>query len=71
MLEKLNLLLKAISKSKIKKNIKDPNIGALEAKLSSKLGMQVKISHNQKNQNGKLEIKYHGLDELDHLITKF
>ena len=61
-----------VSKSKnIKKILKDPNIGALEAKLSSKLGMQVKISHNQKNQNGRLEIKYHGLDELDHLITKF
>ena len=61
-----------VSKSKnTKKILKDPNIGALEEKLSSKLGMQVKISHNQKNQNGKLEIKYHGLDELDHLITKF
>ena len=61
-----------VSKSKnTKKIFKDPNIGALEAKLSSKLGMQVKISHNQKNQNGRLEIKYHGLDELDHLITKF
>ena len=61
-----------VSKSKnTKKIIKDPNIGALEAKLSSKLGMQVKISHNQKNQKGRLEIKYHGLDELDHLITKF
>ena len=61
-----------VSKSKnIKKKHKDPNIGALEEKLSSKLGMQVKISHNQKNKNGKLEIKYHGLDELDHLIAKF
>ena len=61
-----------VSKSKnTKKILKDPNIGALEEKLSSKLGMQVKISHNQKNQNGRLEIKYHGLDELDHLITKF
>jgi len=54
-----------------KKKQKDPNIGALEEKLSSKLGMQVKIFHNQKNKNGKLEIKYHGLDELDHLIAKF
>ena len=61
-----------VTKSKnTKKIFKDPNIGALEAKLSSKLGMQVKISHNQKNQKGRLEIKYHGLDELDHLITKF
>ena len=61
-----------VSKSKnTKKIFKDPNIGALEAKLSSKLGMQVKISHNQKNQNGRLEIKYHGLDELDNLIAKF
>ena len=61
-----------VSKSKnTKKILKDPNIGALEEKLSSKLGMQVKISHNQKNQNGRLEIKYHGLDELDHLIAKF
>ncbi|MEK9993568.1 MAG: ParB/RepB/Spo0J family partition protein [Hydrogenophilales bacterium] len=61
-----------VSKSKnTKKILKDPNIGALEEKLSSKLGMQVKISHNQKNQKGRLEIKYHGLDELDHLITKF
>ena len=61
-----------VSKSKnTKKILKDPNIGALEEKLSSKLGMQVKISHNQKNQNGRLEIKYHGLDELDNLITKF
>ena len=60
-----------VSKSKnTKKILKDPNIGALEEKLSSKLGMQVKISHNQKNQNGRLEIKYHGLDELDDLITK-
>ena len=60
-----------LSKSKnIKKILKDPNIDALESKLSSKLGMQVKISHNQKNQNGRLEIKYHGLDELDDLITK-
>ena len=62
----------SVSKSKnTKKILKDPNIGALEEKLSSKLGMQVKISHNQKNQKGRLEIKYHGLDELDHLITKF
>ena len=61
-----------VSKSKnTKKILKDPNIGALEDKLSSKLGMQVKISYNQKNQKGRLEIKYHGLDELDHLITKF
>ena len=61
-----------VSKSKNTKKIsKDPNIGALEEKLSSKLGMQVKISHNQKNQNGRLEIKYHRRDELDHLITKF
>lgn len=61
-----------VSKNKnTKKIFKDPNIGALEEKLSRKLGMQVKISHNQKNQNGRLEIKYHGLDELDHLITKF
>lgn len=61
-----------VSKSKnTKKILKDPNIGALEEKLSSKLGMQVKIFHNQKNQKGRLEIKYHGLDELDHLITKF
>ena len=61
-----------VSKSRnTKKILKDPNIGALEEKLSSKLGMQVKISHNQKNQKGRLEIKYHGLDELDHLITKF
>lgn len=61
-----------ISKSKnIKKKQKDPNIGALEEKLSSKLGMQVKIFHSQKNKNGKLEIKYHGLDALDHLIAKF
>tara|TARA_B100000003_G_C10885850_1_gene353127 strand:- start:16 stop:858 length:843 start_codon:yes stop_codon:yes gene_type:complete len=61
-----------VSKSKnTKKILKDPNIGALEEKLSSKLGMQVKISHNQKSQKGRLEIKYHGLDELDHLITKF
>ena len=61
-----------VSKSKnTKKILKDPNIGALEEKLSRKLGMQVKISHNQKNQKGRLEIKYHGLDELDHLITKF
>ena len=62
----------SVSKSKnTKKILKDPNIGTLEEKLSSKLGMQVKISHNQKNQKGRLEIKYHGLDELDHLITKF
>ena len=61
-----------VSKSKnTKKILKDPNIGALEEKLSSKLGMQVKISHNQKSHKGRLEIKYHGLDELDHLITKF
>lgn len=61
-----------VSKSRnTKKILKDPNIGALEEKLSSKLGMQVKISHNQKNQKGRLQIKYHGLDELDHLITKF
>jgi ParB family chromosome partitioning protein len=46
-----------VSKSKnTKKILKDPNIGALEEKLSSKLGMQVKISHNQKSQKGRLEI---------------
>ena len=61
-----------VSKNKnIIKKHKDPNIGALERRLSSKLGMQVKIFYNKKNKNGKLEIKYYGLDELDHLITKF
>ena len=33
--------------------------------------MQVKNISQPKNKNGKLEIKYHGLDELDHLIAKF
>jgi len=47
----------------------DPDIRALQDKLSEKLGTKVRISHSRKGQ-GKLTIEYHSLDELDGVLAR-
>ncbi len=44
------------------------DILALETKLEQKLGTQVRIYPNRKNQ-GRLEIKYYSLDDLDRILN--
>lgn len=46
----------------------DPNVQALESRLSETLGAQVAISHNRKGK-GKLVISYSSLDELDGILN--
>lgn len=46
----------------------DPNVQALESRLSETLGAQVAISHNRKGK-GKLVISYSNLDELDGILA--
>ncbi|MBI4372458.1 MAG: ParB/RepB/Spo0J family partition protein [Candidatus Omnitrophica bacterium] len=46
----------------------DQNIIALETKLERKLGTQVRIFTTRKNQ-GKIEIRYYSLDDLDRLLN--
>ncbi|MDY7025663.1 MAG: ParB/RepB/Spo0J family partition protein [Pseudomonadota bacterium] len=47
----------------------DPNIGALEQKLSDLLAAKVDVKHSTKGK-GKLVIQYASLDELDGIIEK-
>ena len=49
--------------------IQDPNIKALQIKLSETLGANVAINH-EKTGKGRLVINYHSLDELDGIIEK-
>ena len=46
----------------------DQDIIALETKLERKLGTQVRIFPNRKNQ-GRIEIRYYSLDDLDRLLN--
>ncbi len=46
----------------------DQDIIALETKLERKLGTQVRIFPNKKNQ-GRIEIRYYSLDDLDRLLN--
>lgn len=48
---------------------KDPNIVALENRLSEKLGAKVNIRHHP-NGRGKVEIRYTSPDELDQLLKQ-
>ncbi len=52
-----------------KSYIQDPNIRALQVKLSETLGANVAINH-ERSGKGKLVINYHSLDELDGIIEK-
>jgi len=45
---------------------KDPNIRALEERLSNSLGTKVKLTYRGKK--GKIEIEYYSLDELDRIL---
>lgn len=47
----------------------DPNVVALQDKLSAQLGAKVKINQGAKGR-GKLEISYSDLDELDGILNK-
>lgn len=47
----------------------DPNIQALQNRLADKLGAKVMINHGAKG-NGKLEIRYSNLDELDQILQR-
>ncbi|GBU09278.1 chromosome partitioning protein ParB [Gammaproteobacteria bacterium] len=47
----------------------DPNISALERKLSETLGSKVSFKHQTSGQ-GQILIKYHSLEELDGIISK-
>jgi ParB family chromosome partitioning protein len=50
--------------------ISDPNIRALEKRLSDKLSTTVSVQHNTKKGRGKLVIHYRNLDALDWIIGK-
>ncbi|HNV86677.1 MAG TPA: ParB/RepB/Spo0J family partition protein [Candidatus Omnitrophota bacterium] len=45
----------------------DPHIEALERKLENRIGTRVRVFNNKKNQ-GRIEIKYFSLDELDRIL---
>jgi len=45
----------------------DPHIEDLERKLETRLGTRVRVFNNKKNQ-GRIEIKYFSLDELDRVL---
>ena len=48
---------------------KDPDVSALEQRLSERFAAPVQISYNKKGK-GKLEISYSSLDELDGILSK-
>lgn len=50
-------------------NQPDPDIRRLEQKLSDYLGANITIQHNQ-NGNGRMQIRYTNLDELERVIEK-
>lgn len=51
-----------------KKNQKDADVMKLERDISEKLAAKVEINHT--NKKGKVIIHYHGLDELDGILSK-
>jgi len=62
-------LVKKIQMPKLEKEIiSDPDINALENKLSETLGAKVNFKHNKKGK-GKLFISYNNLDELDGILA--
>ncbi len=62
-------LVKKLAKTQNKKQTeKIPEITELEDRITSELGVKVKISH--KGKKGKLEIFYNSLDELDGILER-
>lgn len=53
----------------VKERAIDPNVLALQDKLSAQLGAKVKINQGAKG-SGRLEISYSDLDELDGILSK-
>lgn len=53
-----------------KVRILNPFVAELEEKFRNKLGTHVRIHHNKKNQ-GKIEIQYFSLDDLDRVMDAF
>ena len=54
----------------VKENkVKDPDVAALESKLSERFGAPVSISYNRKGK-GELVINYSSLPELDGILHK-
>ena len=49
------------------KNLKDPNLKALEVSTADKIGLNV-IIKNKKNNNGSILFEYKGLDQLNKII---
>ncbi len=45
----------------------DPNVQAAESRLRRHFGTKVKIIQNPANQGGKIEIEFHGVDDLERL----
>ncbi|TXH59657.1 MAG: ParB/RepB/Spo0J family partition protein [Bacteroidia bacterium] len=54
----------------LEKKTKDANIESLQNMLADKMGMAVKIKHNNLG-NGRIVINYDSLDELDNLLRYF
>jgi ParB family transcriptional regulator, chromosome partitioning protein len=50
--------------------ILNPYVQDLEKKLEQRLGTHVRVFHNKKNQ-GRVEMRYHSLDDLDRLLSLF
>lgn len=48
----------------------DPDIKALQNRLSDKIGAKVKLKH-QANGKGQIVIRYHSLDELEGILERF
>ena len=57
-------------KSKIRKNIKDPNILDLEKELSEKIGLKTSIQFNEQGSSGSLTLFYSDLDQLDDIMKR-
>ena len=49
---------------------RDVDIGRLEARLGDLIGTEVNIRHGKRG-SGRLEIRYHSLDELDGILARF
>ena len=49
---------------------KDVDVGRLETRLGDLIGAEVNIRHGKRG-SGRLEIRYHSLDELDGILARF
>ena len=49
---------------------RDVDVGRLEARLGDLIGTEVNIRHGKRG-SGRLEIRYHSLDELDGILARF